>query len=135
MPNDNAVETETPCTLAAAIVIAGCRPGQKGTKKLLAEHGEALFCVRYRYDEASRTRIKTAEIIVEKVPWTPPARKYADNDLVPVRIAYTEEDLKSSAKAAKGRWNPDVKLWFIRYEKIKGTALEKHIALDAFPNE
>jgi len=84
------------------------KPGQKGTKKLLEEHGEALVCVRYRYDEASRTRIKTAEIIVEKKAWTPPARKFADNDLVPVRIAYAEEDLKEAANAAKGRWNPDV---------------------------
>jgi hypothetical protein len=109
------------------------KPGQKGTKGLLAEHGEALICARYRYDEASRMRVKTAEIIVEKAPWTPPARKFADSDLVPVRIAYTEEALKQAAKAAKGRWNLDVKLWFIRYENIKGTMLEKHIALDAFP--
>ena len=87
--------------------------------------------MRYQYDEASRTRIKTAEIIVEKVPWTPPARKYADNDIVPVRIAYEETDLEESARLAKGRWNPDVKLWYIRYGKIKGTALEKHIVLDA----
>jgi hypothetical protein len=129
--NDDAAETETPCTLATALVIAGCRPGQRGTKKLLAEYGAALVCVRYRYDEASRTRIKTAEIIVEKTAWTPPARTFADNDIVPVRIAYPEEALKASAKAAKGRWNPDVKLWFIRYGKIKGTALEKHIVLYA----
>ena len=58
-----------------------------------------------------------------------------DNDLVPIRIAYAEEALKTSAKAAKGRWNPDVKLWFIWYGNIKGTTLEKHIVLDAFPNE
>ena len=109
------------------------KPGQKGTKRLLAEHGEALVCVRYRYDEASRMRIKTAEIIVDKAPWTPPSRKYSDNDLVPVSIAYSEEALKAAAKSAKGRWNPDVKLWFIRYGNIKGTALEKHIVLDAFP--
>ena len=111
------------------------KPGQKGTKKLLAEHGEALVCVRYRYDEASRTRIKTAEIIVEKIAWTPPARKFSDNDLVPVQIAFTEEELKAAAKSAKGRWNPDVKLWYIRYGNIKGTMLKKHIILDAFPSE
>ncbi len=91
--------------------------------------------MRYRYDETSSTRIKTAEIIVEKIPWTPPARIFADNDLVPVRIAYAEEDLKKCAKMAKGRWNPDVRLWFIRYGKIKGTVLEKHILLDAFPHD
>lgn len=34
-------------------------------------------------------------------------------------------------RAARGRWDPEVKLWFIRYGKIKGTVLEKHIVLDA----
>ena len=42
------------------------KPGQKGTKKLVAEYGAALVCVRYRYDRESGTRVKTAEIIVEK---------------------------------------------------------------------
>ena len=108
------------------------KPGQKGTKKLLEKHGEALFCVRYRYDEASSTRIKTVELIVERTAWRPPARKFGDNDLVPIQIGYAEKDLIESAKTAKGRWNPDVRLWFIRYGKIKGAALEKHIVLDTF---
>lgn len=109
------------------------KPGQKGTKKLVAQHGESLICVRYRYDEASRTRIKTVELVVEKTSWQPPVRRFFDNEQVPVRIGFTEKDLIESAKAAKGRWNPEVKLWFIRYGSIKGTKLEKHIILDAFP--
>lgn len=79
------------------------KPGQNGTKKLLAEHGDALVCVRYRYDEASQTRIKTVELIVEKTAWRPLVRKFGDNDLVPVRIGYAEKKLIESAKAAKGR--------------------------------
>lgn len=35
------------------------------------------------------------------------------------------------AKAAKGRWDPEKKLWFIVFEKVKGTELEKHVVLDA----
>jgi hypothetical protein len=111
------------------------KPGQKGTKKLLEKHGEALVCVRYRYDETSRTRIKTVELIVERTEWRPPARKFGDNDLVPVRIGYTEKDLIETAKSVKGRWNPDARLWSIRYGNIVGTALEKHIVLDAFPGK
>lgn len=42
------------------------KPGQKGTKALVEKYGDALVCVRYRYDEASRTRIKTVELVVEK---------------------------------------------------------------------
>jgi hypothetical protein len=42
------------------------KPGQKGTKALVEKYGDALVCVRYRYDETSRTRIKTVELIVKK---------------------------------------------------------------------
>jgi hypothetical protein len=50
-----------------------------------------------------------------------------------VRIGFAEKDLIARARAAKGRWDPEVKLWFIRYENIMGTALEKNIVLDALP--
>ena len=105
------------------------KPGQKGTKKLLAEHGDALVCVRYRYDEGSSTRVKTVELIVEKTTWKPPVKKFNENDLVPVRIGFAEKELIAAAKTTKGRWNPDERLWFIRYGNIKGAPLEKHIVL------
>jgi hypothetical protein len=50
-----------------------------------------------------------------------------------VRVGFTEKNLIESAKAAKGRWNPEVKLWFIRHGNIRGTALAKHIVIDALP--
>ena len=34
------------------------RPGEKGTKALVAEHGDRLICVRYRYDAAARVRYR-----------------------------------------------------------------------------
>ena len=110
-------------------------PGQKGTKRLLAVYGDALVCVRYRYDEASRTRIKTVELVVEEISWEPPAHKFTDSDIVPVRIGFAEKDLIKRANAVNGKWDPKVKLWFIRYGKIRGTSMEKHIVLDAFPGK
>ncbi len=107
------------------------KPGQKGTKKLLEKYGDSLVCVRYRYDRTSRIRLKTVEIIIETKDWTPPPPKFNPNELVPVRIAYTENSLIQIAKAAGGRWNPTKKLWFIPYGNIKSTILEKHILLDA----
>ena len=47
------------------------RPGEKGTKALVAEHGQRLICVRYRYDPNARMRYKTVELVVEQVPWEP----------------------------------------------------------------
>jgi hypothetical protein len=107
------------------------RPGQKGTKRLVDIYGDALVCIRYRYDEENRTRVKTVEIIVEKKAWTPPPQRFGDDERVPVRIAYAESDKKRIAKEAGGKWDPEKRLWFIPFGKIKGTPLEKHIVLDA----
>jgi len=39
------------------------KPGQTGTKQLLAPYGDHLVCVRYHYDAQRKKRIKTVEII------------------------------------------------------------------------
>ena len=44
------------------------KPGQNGTRKLLARFGERLLCVRYRYDEARSLRFTTVELIVAQPP-------------------------------------------------------------------
>ncbi len=107
------------------------KPGQKGTRKLAAEYGDALVCVRYRYDAERRKRIKTVELVVDESNWLPPKPKFRDDDRVFVQIGFSEKDLRDAAKAAKGRWDPKARLWAIRYGNIKGTELEKHIILDA----
>jgi len=86
------------------------KPGQKGTKALSEKYGDALVCVRYRYDETSRQRIKTVELIIEKKELPAPRQKVADDVLVPVRIVYGERELGKMAKMMGGRWNPDVRL-------------------------
>ena len=40
------------------------KPGQRGTKKLAAQYGDRLVCVRYRYDEKLKKRFKTVELIL-----------------------------------------------------------------------
>jgi hypothetical protein len=60
------------------------KPGQKGTKALVEKYGDDLVSVRYRYDEASRTRIKTVELIIERKQLSPSAKKKRDETLVPV---------------------------------------------------
>jgi hypothetical protein len=69
------------------------KPGQKGAKALVERYGDDFVCVRYRYDEASRTRIKTVELIVARKVLPPSPRKIHDDDVVPGRVAYGEMDL------------------------------------------
>lgn len=129
---DTSLGMDGTCRRVKLITRLKLKPGQRGTKKLLAKYGDALVCVRYRYDDTTRTRIKTIELVVEKTSLRKTTRVVRGDALVPVRIGFAEKDLIASARAAKGRWDPEAKLWFIKYENILGTALEKNIVLDAF---
>jgi len=46
-----------------------------------------------------------------------------------VQIGFSENSLREKARTARGRWDPNAKVWYIRFDKIKGTDLEKHIVL------
>ena len=50
---------------------ASLKPGDKGTAKHYDKYGDDLICVRYRYDEKSRKRITTVELIVDTVTLPP----------------------------------------------------------------
>jgi hypothetical protein len=40
------------------------KPGKKGMKQLLAQYGDRLVCVRYRYDTQRKKWCKTVELII-----------------------------------------------------------------------
>ena len=94
------------------------KPGQRDTKHLVEKFGDALDCVRLRYDAKLRQRLKTIELIVERTDWTPPPPQYTADCLVPLRIEGYETELRAKAKAAGGRWNPEKQLWYVRYGRF-----------------
>jgi hypothetical protein len=106
------------------------QPGQAGTKKLLARFGARLVCVRYRYDAARRVRHKTVELIVASVPWQPRARpaRRRDDDIVAVRIAWDEHDLRERAKRLGAIWRPAQKVWEMRWRDAKRLELRARVA-------
>jgi hypothetical protein len=105
------------------------RPGQPGTRKLVARHGERLVRVRYLYDAAGGRRLKTVELVVESVPWTTRARsaRRRDDDVVYARIAYHEADLRARAKRLGAIWRQAQKLWEITYRDSKRLGIEDRI--------
>lgn len=103
------------------------RPGQAGTKKLFAEYGEKLVCVRYRYDAANKRRIKTVELIIEETPWQPPPAKIPLNRIMQVKINYDEIALRTQVKAAGGKWNRDKQAWELPYQEVLRLGLVERI--------
>ncbi|MBN2085903.1 MAG: hypothetical protein JW748_11845 [Anaerolineales bacterium] len=101
------------------------QPGQRGTRKLLAEHGQRMVCVRYRYDERLKRRLKTVELIISNVAWEPGVPRPGTK--VSVRIGYDEADLRRKIKAAGGKWNGKTRVWRIRYDKAVELGLRSRI--------
>lgn len=104
-------------------------PGQKGTKRLQEQYGDALVCVRYRYDEINKKQVKTVELIVSEKEWTPPPPKYAASSLVGLKVGINEKDLQQQVKSMGGQWDAKQRVWMVRYGCIAGTKLEKLIVL------
>src|SRR5262245_49710362 len=75
-------------------------PGQKGTRQLVAEYGDRLICVRYRYDAERRKRFKTVELVVAERAWSPPPSRFSDDAVVAVRVAFAETEVRQRVKAA-----------------------------------
>ena len=101
------------------------KPGQKGTKRLVEQYGDALLCVRYRYDEKRGIRLKTIEIVVEERPCIP--TRFKDGDIVSVSVHFDELELREQLRMLRARWDSQAKLWFVPYRLIRGTPLEERI--------
>ncbi|QTA91346.1 hypothetical protein [Desulfonema magnum] len=105
------------------------KPGQKGTKKLAEIYGDSLVCVRYRYDEKRKKRLKTVEIIIDEADWEPQKKKsVTDTLIVGIRTELKETKLRSKVRNAGGKWDRTRKLWVISYTKAAGPGLEDRIA-------
>ena len=103
------------------------KPGQKGTRQLVAKYGERLVCVRYRYDPARRKRFKTAEIIVSERDWEPTPPRFANDQIVGVRVAFEEVDVRERVKQAGGTWNRPRRVWQLAYGDAVALGLSDRI--------
>src|SRR5712692_2791618 len=89
------------------------KPGQKGTKQLLAQYGDRLICVRYRYDVQRKKRLKTLELLVAERDWEPRPR-FADDQVVGLRVAFADVTVRAQVQQADGTWNPERRVWLLR---------------------
>jgi hypothetical protein len=86
------------------------RPGQKGTGKLTKLYGDRLYRVRYRYDEKTKKRFKTVELIAEETGREPPPEPVVPDDpVVGIRVDYEEKDLQNIVRKAGGVWDREKK--------------------------
>jgi hypothetical protein len=98
------------------------KPGRRGTRKLLAEYGKRLVCVRYQYDIRKRWRRRTMELVLDEGRWEP-----RPDVLVLARIGIEEYELRRRIKAAGGRWMARKGAWRMRYAQALELGLGKRL--------
>jgi len=101
------------------------KPGQRGTKNLVTQYGNRLICVRYRYDEKTRKRYTTVELIVAEAPWIAPL--YKPDTLVQIKIGFDETELRQNVKDVGGMWSKSTKTWKLPYKKVRELGLKTRI--------
>jgi hypothetical protein len=115
------------------------KPGDRGTRKVVDEFGGKLVCVRYRYDEEHRRRLKTAEIILEEVPWEPAGGEGPKTEgtqavgssrgLVRIRVRYEDREIRRLVKDAGGQWLSGLRLWEVELGVVRRLGLEGRIVV------
>jgi len=110
------------------------KPGQKGTKQLLAQYGDRLVCVRYRDDAQRKKRFKTVELIVAECEWEAPAPRFADDAIVGVRVGLAERELQQRVKQAGGKWNRRRQVWELHDDQVVALKLEARIVEEEASN-
>ena len=105
-------------------------PHQRGAQQLLAQYGNRLVWVRYRYDEQQKRRFKTVELIVEAREWAPHLSQRSADSLVHVRVAWPEAEVRRQVKRAGGKWHPQPGVWEVRYDRVMALGLEERIVGD-----
>ena len=110
------------------------KPDQKGTKQLLAQYGDRLVCVRYRYGAQQKKRFKTVELIITERKWEPPPPRFTADTIVGVRVDFTEVEVRERVKQAGRKWNRSRKVWEMRYDRVAALKLEARIVEEKASN-
>ena len=95
-------------------------------RSLNASTGRAI-CVRYRYDAERKKRFKTVELLVEERDWEPPWTPFADDQIVGLRVAFTDVAVRDRVKQAGGKWHPERRVWQLRYDRAVELGLTRRI--------
>jgi hypothetical protein len=110
------------------------KPGQNGTKRLLAQYGDRLICVRYRYDAKCKKRLKTVELLVAERDWEPPRPRLAPDHVVGLRVVFADTAVRDRVKRAGGTWNPERRVWQLRYDRVVELGLTSRIVQERVSN-
>ena len=83
--------------------------------------------MRYRYDAQRKKRFKTVELLVAERDWEPPRPRFAHDQIVGLRVAFADVAVRDRVKQAGGTWNPERRVWQLRYDRVVALGLHSRI--------
>jgi len=83
--------------------------------------------VRYRYDVQRKKRLKPVELLVAERDWEPPRPRFAHDQIVGLRVAFADVAVRDRVKQAGGTWNPERRVWQLRYNHVVALGLTSRI--------
>ena len=84
-------------------------PAQPGARKLARRYGDALVCVRYRHDPEGTVRYTTVELVIDE---TPVVKRPPRNELMAVRLARDDVELRRQLLAHGAKWDMARRVWW-----------------------
>jgi hypothetical protein len=113
--------------LKKAVTYRRISAGQPGTKSMVEKYGEKLLYIRYKYDSEKRVKYKTVELVEESSIYERKLSRKKAEEIVELKVDYLEEEIRTQIKEVGGRWNPEKKVWEIRFKEVKKMGLEGRI--------
>ena len=88
---------------------------------------------RSRESSAPRVRLHlepgqrgTRQVVTER-DWQPPWPRYAHDQIVGLRVAFADVAVRDRVKQAGGTWNPERRVWQLRYDRVVALGLTGRI--------
>ncbi len=67
------------------------------------------------------------EFLVAEHDWEPPRPRFAHDQIVGLRVAFADVAVRNRVKQADGTWNPERRVWQLRYARVVALGLNSRI--------
>ena len=76
---------------------------------------------------SATNRFKTVQLLVAERDWQPPRPRFAHDQIVGLRVAFADVAVRDRVKQAGGTWNPERRVWQLRYDRVVALGLNGRI--------
>ena len=116
--------------LSYAVLSAGRRCGSASAVHEPSPAGppyRASSIARAEPSAIATKRFKTVELLVAERDWQPPRPRFAHDQIVGLRVAFADVAVRDRVKQAGGTWNPERRVWQLRYDRVVALGLNGRI--------